>query len=974
MAMARKTMADLQRENDDLRKRIVELAAIVKEQSLENTDQTGSATALRAIEVRDQTMVEQINYRCTGNQERAEIRGDDGRDYEIISAPMPAVAGIADQAIEIVLDITARKKVEQQRDAAHRQLQANELQLRDANQRLEASNRQLKAADEKLKESEQFFRSVTEQMPGLICRFLPDGRITYVNKAYGDYFGRLPEELIGKDLEALIPEQDRAAVMANIRALDPMSPVQTHEHRVIAGDGADRWQRWTHRGIFDEEGRPKAYQSIGEDITALKQAEEAEKSQINFLNTVMDQSPFAMWISDPNGTVVRTNRSLRHALNLTDEQILGRYNVLEDQNLNDHGVMDLVRGVFSDQKPARFIIPWKPSKAGDVDFDKGKDLWIDVSMFPVLDSGGNHANTVCQWIDISERKAAEERLRRSDVIVAGSTDMLALLDASYTYIHANQHYAGAFGMKREQLVGKTVAQVLGEEFFTRVIRPHADRCMAGEGVRYEEWFDLPATGHKYMQITYNPYVSANGEVVGFVVNKRDITDEKLAKDALRQHQEDLERAVEERTTALRLSEQRLIEETAATADIVKQLLSEEANEPETERQVLDACLAATRSRFGMIGAVNEHGEFETTTHNSETLKDCAFPEAMAGNLTSGMNTRGIWAWPMIHGEPLLCNDLVSHPDRVEPPDDHTQIDCFLGVPVMDGETVTGMVAVVNKEGGYTKTDQETLARLVAIMTVSRRYRQALTSARLTTAELDRMVRRRTAELEATNRELEAFAYSISHDLRAPLRAIDGFSKAFMEDYGDRVSGVGKDQLHRVRVGAQRMGALIDALLQLSRLTRVDARSVDVDLSEIARAIVAQLRTSESARAVDVSIAPGLVATGDPTLLESALQNLLSNAWKFTSEKEDARIEVGELLVDGERTVFVRDNGAGFDMAYADKLFGVFQRLHDATEFPGTGVGLATVHRVIRRHGGRVWADGAVGQGATFYFTLPTPDP
>lgn len=232
--------------------------------------------------------------------------------------------------------------------------------------------------------------------------------------------------------------------------------------------------------------------------------------------------------------------------------------------------------------------------------------------------------------------------------------------------------------------------------------------------------------------------------------------------------------------------------------------------------------------------------------------------------------------------------------------------------------------------------------------------------------------RRASELAAANAELEAFSYSVSHDLRSPLRSIDGFGQALVEDCAAVLPPAGKDYVRRIRAATQRMGHLIDDLLQLSRVTRADFRRVRVDLTAIAREIGAELARSEPHREVTLRVADGLVVEGDPPLLRAALQNLLENAWKFTSRKPHATIEVGGGRRDGRIEVFVADDGAGFDMAYTRKLFGAFQRLHSTTEFAGSGIGLATVQRIVRRHGGDVSAEGAVGKGARFTLTLPAP--
>jgi signal transduction histidine kinase/HAMP domain-containing protein len=228
----------------------------------------------------------------------------------------------------------------------------------------------------------------------------------------------------------------------------------------------------------------------------------------------------------------------------------------------------------------------------------------------------------------------------------------------------------------------------------------------------------------------------------------------------------------------------------------------------------------------------------------------------------------------------------------------------------------------------------------------------------------------TSKLEAANKELEAFSYSASHDLRAPLRSIDGFSQVLLEDYGSTMDALGQDYLQRIRMATQRMADLIDALLELSRVTRAELSRKPLDLTAMARIIAEELRRQEPARAVEFALAEDLTVSGDPRLLRVVLENLLGNAWKFTAKKEQTRIEIGSLRQpDGVLAYFVRDNGAGFDMQYAQKLFGAFQRLHRVGEFAGTGIGLATVQRIIHRHGGRIWAEGVVDHGATFYFTL-----
>jgi PAS domain S-box-containing protein len=292
----------------------------------------------------------------------------------------------------------------------------------------------------------------------------------------------------------------------------------------------------------------------------------------------------------------------------------------------------------------------------------------------------------------------------------------------------------------------------------------------------------------------------------------------------------------------------------------------------------------------------------------------------------------------------------------------------------DGEKVIGFISTDNLVSRlpFDEHDCEILrlfASAVGHLCSLKRAEEALNKL---TAELEQRVADRTGQLEISNKELDAFNYSISHDLRAPLRAMEGFSRILEEDYGDQLDLKALNFLHRIRMASQRMNELISDLLHLSRLTRSDMRRVSVDVTSMAESVVHELRAAAPDRKVEVIISPGMQVRADPHLLQIALENLLGNAWKFTGKTPNARIEILADQTHPPVVFQVRDNGAGFDMRYADRLFGVFQRLHKADEFEGTGIGLSIVQRIVHRHGGKIWADSESARGASFFFTLEGP--
>jgi len=326
------------------------------------------------------------------------------------------------------------------------------------------------------------------------------------------------------------------------------------------------------------------------------------------------------------------------------------------------------------------------------------------------------------------------------------------------------------------------------------------------------------------------------------------------------------------------------------------------------------------------------------------------------------------------GQVVVVPDLLVHQDSASPEIIKRLIQeglrSSLTIPLLSQGQLMGVLSLFDVAFNHFTGEHEEIASEVANQLAIAIHQSRLNEKIQRHAdELEERVAQRTAQLETANKELEAFAYSVSHDLRTPLRSINGFSQIVLKDYGEKLDAVGARYLHNVSASAVRMGKLIDDLLHLSRVSRAEMHYKMVDLSAIAHAIIAELQEISSDRIVDIRITPDLMAQGDANLLRVVMQNLLENAWKYTIHRDRAHIEFGIEEIDGVNVFFVRDDGAGFNMAYAQNLFGAFQRLHRDDEFPGTGIGLATVQRIIHRHGGSIWAEAVVEQGATFYFVL-----
>jgi PAS domain S-box-containing protein len=564
-----------------------------------------------------------------------------------------------------------------------------------------------------------------------------------------------------------------------------------------------------------------------------------------------------------------------------------------------------------------------------------------------------------------EHRQTEAALRLSEQKLAGifaeSPEAIAISSlSSGCYVEVNPAYERVFGYTREEVIGR-LAMELGiwpepreRERLSALLHERGEVTSLELRFRHK-------SGRIFDSLISASLIEIEGEPCMMSLT-RDISERK-------------------RIEQLFLEQNRMLDALSrAQADFIS-----DADPELTFSQLLSHLLDITDSQYGFIGEVLRDREgmpylraFAITDISWDEASRTMYQQYIKGNFEF-RNLNTLFGHVMTSGRPVISNSPGDDPRRGGLPHGHPPLDAFMGLPLHRAGQLVGMLGVANRPGGYDEMlaghlqpFTNTCAVLIEAYRSNLRRRQAENLLRHMNEELENRVSLRTAELQASLKELESFSYSVSHDLRSPLRGINGYAQLLREEFGGRLGSQGDEYLQRIRAATLRMSELIDGMLDLAQLTRDPMHLTEVDLSHQAAAIAHDLRGADPGRQVEFSLAPGLLAQGDERLLHVVLQNLMSNAWKFTAKRKAARIEFGATRQGDATVYFIGDNGAGFDMKYADKLFQPFERLHGMYEFSGTGIGLATVQRIIQRHGGRAWAEGEVGKGATFFFTLRPP--
>jgi PAS domain S-box-containing protein len=798
------------------------------------------------------------------------------------------------------------------------------------------------ALRERTEELDRYFTNALS----LLCIADTDGYFRRLSQEWADTLGYPLEELVGRRFLDFVHPDDLPATREAVARLADQKQVVSFVNRYRCRDGTYRWIEWWSCPAG------KLIYAVAQDITERRQAEEALRLSQAHLHSIFRAAPTGIGVVHDR-TFTEVNDRICEITGYAREELLGQSARMVYPSDEEYDCIGRERyRQTAECGTCTVETRWRRKD--------GKIANILLSSTP-LDPDNPQAGVTFAALDITQRKQAEDEARLNEMrleALVRLNEMTAASDRELAHfameeaVRLTNSTVGylAYTSEDEQILNMYAwsKTAMAECAITDkpIVYPVVDTGLWGEAIRQRR----PIITNDYE--TPNPL--KKGYPQGHVRVQRHMNVPVLDGDRIV-----LVAGVGNKT------------EPYDESDVRQLILLMEGMWRTAQRRRAESTLVTERRRLAAILEGTNVGTWEWNIQTGETVYNQRWAEIIGYTLEEiAPITVDTWR-QFTHPEDLRVSEEALQLHFRQELDIY---ECETRMRHKNGEWIwvldRGKVATWTEDGRpilMSGTHQDITER-----------KRAEAEIRDLNRGLERRVQERTADLAAVNRELEAFAYSVSHDLRAPLRAMDGFSQILLEDFAPKLDLSARDHLQRIRRGAQRMGKLIDDILALSRATRVEMSRATVDLSATAEQVLKDCASGEPERNVSWQVQPDLAARGDPQLLRLVLENLLSNAWKFTRRQPAARIEIGRMsAAEGERAggaeadvYFVRDNGVGFDMAFAAKLFGAFQRLHRSDEFPGTGIGLATVQRIIHRHHGRVWAEAEVDRGTTIYFTLP----